>query len=77
MVDTSNGKISKLQFCFSFLKMENKAVCECVGEEYLKYIKEGFSEEEAISMYDANPDSDYGYITRKIEEEDDDFILPF
>jgi hypothetical protein len=28
-------------------------------------------------MYDANPDSDYGYITRKIEEEDDDFILPF
>lgn len=77
MLDTSNGKISKLQFCFSFLKMENKHVCDCVGEEYVKFIKQGFSEEEAIAMYDANPDSEYGYITRKLEDEDDDFTIPF
>ena len=77
MIDTSNNKISKLQFCFSFLKMENKAVCDCVGEEYVKYIKQGFSEEEAIAMYDANPDSKYGYITRKLENEGDDFSTPF
>jgi hypothetical protein len=70
MLDSSNGQISKLQFCFSFLKMENKAVCECVGEDYVKYIKEGFSEEEAIAIYDANPNSKYGYITRNIKDLD-------
>jgi hypothetical protein len=66
MLETLESKISKIQFCFSFLKTENKAVCEFVGEEYVKYIKLGFSEEEAISTYDANPISKYNYITRNI-----------
>ncbi len=66
MLDSHNGKIHRIQFCFSFLKTENKAVCDCVGKEYVKYIKQGFSEEEAIDLYDANPDSEYGYITRDI-----------
>ena len=70
MLDSDNGKIHKIQFCFSFLKTENKAVCDCVGEEYLKYIKFGFSEEEAITLYSANPNSEYRYITKKINEED-------
>jgi len=69
MLDSENGKINKIQFCFSFLKTENKAVCECVGEEYVKYIKLGFSEEEAIEMYDANPNSEYSYLTKKNEDE--------
>jgi hypothetical protein len=70
MIDSKNGKINRIQFCFSFLKTENKAVCECVGEEYVKYIKQGFSEEEAIAIYDANPNSKYSYITNKIEVDD-------
>jgi hypothetical protein len=74
MLQTSEGKISKMQFCFSFLKTENKAVCDCVGDEYVKYIKQGFSEEEAIEMYDANPNSEYSYITKKIN---DDEYIPF
>jgi len=72
MLDSREGKINRVQFCFSFLKTENKAVCECVGEEYVKYIKLGFSEEEAIAMYDANPNSEYSYITKKIEEDEND-----
>jgi hypothetical protein len=66
MIESKNGKIHRIQFCFSFLKTENKAVCEFVGEEYVKYIKLGFSKEEAISTYDANPISKYNYITRNI-----------
>jgi hypothetical protein len=76
MLQTSEGKISKMQFCFSFLKTENKAVCDCVGEEYLKYIKAGFSEDDAIAMYNDNPNSEYSYITKKIEEDEND-ELPF
>lgn len=75
MLASDKGKIHKIQFCFSFLKTENKAVCDCVGEEYMKYIKQGFSEEEAIAMYDANPNSKYSYITKKINEDEND--LPF
>jgi hypothetical protein len=76
MLDTSECKISKIQFCFTFLKTENRAVCECVGDELLKYIKAGFSEEDAIALYDANPDSEYSYITKKINEEEEEG-LPF
>lgn len=68
MLDSHKGKIHRIQFCFSFLKTENKAVCDCVGEEYVKYIKQGFSEEEAIAIYDANPNSKYSYITNKLQE---------
>jgi hypothetical protein len=74
MLDSKDGKIHKIQFCFSFLKTENKAVCDCVGEEYVKYIKQGFSENEAIAIYDANPNSEYSYITKKIN---DDKYIPF
>jgi hypothetical protein len=76
MLDSHNGKIHRIQFCFSFLKTENKAVCDCVGEEYVKYIKLGLSEEEAIATYDTNPNSEYNYITKKIEEDEIDG-LPF
>lgn len=76
MLDSHNGKIHRIQFCFSFLKTENKAVCDCVGEEYVKYIKQGFSEEEAIEMYDANPESKYSYITKTINQKEID-ELPF
>jgi len=72
MLDSRNGKIHKIQFCFSFLKTENRAVCECVGNEYLKYMKAGFSEDDAIAMYNDNPNSEYSYITKKIEEEEND-----
>lgn len=70
MLDSKEGKIHRIQFCFSFLKTENKAVCDCVGEEFVKYIKLGFTEEEAIAMYDANPNSKYSYITKKIEQQE-------
>ena len=73
MLETLDGKISKMQFCFSFLKTENKAVSDCVGAEYLKYMKAGFSEEDAIALYDANPNSKYRHLTK--EEEDD--TVPF
>jgi hypothetical protein len=73
MLETLDGKISKMQFCFSFLKTENKAVCECVGEEYLKYMKAGFSEEDAIAMYNDNPNSEYRHLTK----DEDDYSLPF
>ena len=76
MLDSKEGRINKIQFCFSFLKTENKAVCDCVGEEYLKYIKAGFSEDDAIDMYNDNPNSEYSYITKKIEE-DENNELPF
>ena len=75
MLETLDGKISKMQFCFSFLKTENKAVCECVGDEYLKYMKAGFSEEEAIAMYDANPNSKYRHLTK--DDDDFDYTVPF
>lgn len=55
MLKTLDGKISKMQFCFSLLKTENKAVCECVCDEYLKYMKAGFSEDDAIAMINDNP----------------------
>ena len=70
MLDSKEGKINKIQFCFSFLKTENKAVCEFVGEELVKYIKQGFSEEEAVAMYDANPNSEYSYITKIINQKE-------
>jgi hypothetical protein len=76
MLDSRDGKIHTIQFCFSFLKTENRAVCDCVGEEYLKYIKAGFSEDDAIAMYNDNPNSEYSYITKKIEEEENNG-LPF
>ena len=50
--------------CFSFLKTENKTACECVGEEYVKYIKKWFTEEEAVAMYYANPDSKYSLLLK-------------
>lgn len=65
MLDTNEGKIIRIQFCFTFLKSENSTVYECVGREYVKYIKLGYSEQEAIAMYDANPNSKYSYITKK------------
>ena len=74
MLDSREGKINKMQFCFSFLKTENRPVCECVGEELVKYIKQGFSEDDAIEMYDTNPKSEYSYITKKIN---DDKYIPF
>lgn len=77
MLDTFDGKISKTMFCLTFLKTENKAVCECVGDEYLKYMKAGFSEEEAIAMYDANPNSKYRHLTKDEECFDDDFDYDF
>ena len=73
MLETLEGKISKMHFCFSFLKTENRTVCECVGDEYLKYMKAGFSEEDAIAMYDANPNSEYRHLTK----DEDDYSLPF
>jgi hypothetical protein len=69
MINTFEGKITQIMFCFSFLKTENRAVFECVGDELVKYIKAGFSEEEAVAMYDANPESEYSYITKKINKE--------
>jgi hypothetical protein len=68
MFDTQDGKISRIQFCFTFLKTENKYVHDCVGREYVKYIKLGYSEEQAIAMYNADPNSEYGYITRKLRD---------
>lgn len=76
MIDTFDGKITKTMLCLTFLKTENRAVCECVGDELLKYMKAGFSEEDAIAMYDDNPNSEYSYITKKINEEEDN-SLPF
>lgn len=68
MFDTQDGKISRIQFCFTFLKTENIYVHDCVGREYVKYIKLGYSEEQAIAMYNADPKAEYGYITRKIRD---------
>jgi hypothetical protein len=76
MIEAKAGKIYRIQLCFSFLKTENKAVSDCVGAEYLKYMKAGFSEEDAIAMYDDNPNSEYSYITKKLQE-DEDNDLPF
>jgi hypothetical protein len=75
LFETLDGKISKIHFCFTFLKTENKSVCECVGEEYLKYMKAGFSEEEAILMYKFNPDSKYKHLT--MEEDENGYTVPF
>jgi major membrane immunogen (membrane-anchored lipoprotein) len=36
MLDAFDGKITKTMFCFTFLKTENRAVCDCVGDEYLR-----------------------------------------
>jgi hypothetical protein len=75
MLDTFDGKISKIMFCFTFLETENRAVCECVGDDLLKYMKSGFSEDEAIAMYSANPNSKYRHLTK--EDEDDEYTVPF
>ena len=68
MFDTQDGKISRIQFCFTFLKTENIYVHECVGREYVKYMKLGYSSEQAIAMYKANPNSEYAYITKKLRD---------
>ena len=80
MIDGKDGKISKIIFCFSFLKTDNKYVCECYGEEIVKNVNKGMSEEEAIEEYENNPDSEYRHLL--IDEEDfydeeDDEGLPF
>lgn len=69
MFTVSDGMISKTQLCINFLKTENRTVFQCVGDEIAKNIKAGFSDAEAVAMYDANPNSEFSYITKKVNEE--------
>lgn len=69
MFTISDGKISKTQLCINFLKTENRTVFQCVGDEIAKNIKAGYSDAEAVAMYDANPNSEFSYITKKVNEE--------
>ncbi len=69
MFTISEGLISKTQLCINFLKTENRTVFQCVGDEIAKNIKAGYSDAEAVAMYDANPNSEFSYITKKVNEE--------
>jgi hypothetical protein len=69
MFTISEGMISKTQLCINFLKTENRTVFQCVGDEVAKNIKAGYSDAEAVAMYDANPNSEFSYITKKVNEE--------
>lgn len=64
MFEVSEGKICRIRLCIKFLKTENKTVFQSVGSEVAKNIKADFSDEESVAMYDANPDSEFSYITR-------------
>ena len=80
MIEGENGKISKIIFCFTFLKTDNKYVCECFGEEVLKNIKKGMSEDEAIKEYENNPNSEYRHLLSDDDgfyDENDDEYTPF
>ena len=48
MIDTKDGKIFILKFCFVFLKTENKYEFECIGEKIKKYMDEGLSFKKAF-----------------------------
>lgn len=69
MIEGNDGKISKIIFCFIFLKTENKYACECFGEEVVKNVKKGMTEEEAIEEYENNPNSEYRHLIRKANED--------
>ena len=80
MIEGENGKISRIIFCFTFLKTVNKYVCECYGEEVLKNIKKGMSEDEAIKEYENNPNSEYRHLLSDddgFDDENDDVDAPF
>lgn len=84
MIEGKDGKISKIIFCFAFLKTDNKYVCECYGEEIVKNVKKGMTEEEAIEEYENNPNSEYKHLLSNDNEyydekddEKDDECTPF
>jgi len=72
MIEGSEGKISKIIFCFVFLKTDNKCVWECFGEEVVKNVKKGMTEEEAIEEYKNNPNSEYKHLVSKADQEHDE-----
>lgn len=58
MVETRDGKISILKFCFVFLKTENKCQLECNTEKIKTLLKQGLSFNEAYNELDWGDDSD-------------------
>jgi hypothetical protein len=56
MIDSENGKITKIAFCFVFLKTENKYIFECVGKIINDEVKKGVNFDQAVENFRKNPD---------------------
>ncbi len=55
MIDSKDGKIIKIAFCFVFLKTENRYIFECVGEIIKDSVKKGETFKQAIKNFRENP----------------------
>lgn len=79
MIESNEGKITKIMVCYNFLKTENKCVSQCIGRELVNLMEQGFSEEEAVAMYIANPNSEYGHLLADDNEDEfcDEDDVPF
>ena len=57
MLNIKGNKITEIQFCFAFLKTENKYLYECKGEEIKKLTDRGFPLDDAIQAVLGGPGS--------------------
>lgn len=67
-IDTKEGKIVKMSFCFVFLKTENRYIFECVGKIINDEVKNGRTFKEAVEKFNSNP----AYNHFKFESENQD-----
>jgi hypothetical protein len=59
-IEVKDYKISRLNFCFVFLKTENKHVFEATGEKVKKYIAAGMPDKKAIAKAIREETKEYG-----------------
>lgn len=78
-LDTKEGKIVKMSFCFVFLKTENRYIFECIGKILNDDIMRGATFEEANENFENNPAYDHFKFESDNEdfEDDNDYEIPF
>lgn len=57
MLNVKGDKIMDIQFCFVFLKTENKYLYQCIGDRVKKLIDRGFPLDDAIQAVAGGPGS--------------------
>ena len=59
MIDSKDGKINNITFCFVFLQTENRYIFDCVGKIIVDDMKKGTTMGQAIKNYDTSKDYDH------------------